>query len=90
MKHVYKIGPDLVVATAPAEALEVLAMHHGWTTAELREEYADADPMRLPDGKELTITDVDEPGQPKESRTCAEWANGGHTDTGFLGSQEYR
>lgn len=85
MLHLWSMGPDMVVAASAEDAWEV------WTetTGEAREDHETCGESwaQWPDDKPLTLTEVDEPGQPKETKTGREWS--ADQGRGFFASTEY-
>jgi len=70
--HVYQMTGwcECVVAHDPTDAWAVWCEN----TGEKRADYPDDDFELWPDDRPLTITMIDEPGQPKITKTGAQWA----------------
>lgn len=64
--HVYTNGTDWFIARDADDLRAAIVEHHG--------EGANTDGFRaLPDNALVTVTDVDEPGQPKVTKTVRQW-----------------
>jgi hypothetical protein len=78
--HVYTDGTTTIAAHSTEEASR-------FSSGDDWELFID-EWRQLDDDQKLTVTDVDEPGKPKETHTCREWA-AMFTETTELGSTEY-
>jgi hypothetical protein len=73
--HVFSNSVDCVIAESAEDAISV------W------EDVTGENWGQEPDEKEISITYVDEPGQPKQTHTCGEWVK--RFGRGWLSSTEY-
>lgn len=65
--HIFISESDACIATSPEDAIRLVYEVVG------EEHMYDCEFVQHPDSEPFTITDVDEPGQPSETRLPADW-----------------
>jgi hypothetical protein len=88
--HAYTNGIDTIIGTSLGEAIAAYASEIDLDPFELLSDEWD----ELRDGSNLTISEPDEPGNPKETKKVSVWiaeqiANHGDNFSRLLGSSEY-